>query len=76
MKTTDEELQSMKVDDKYVREAIEEYKQTIASKKNEDAQKYPTVQKNGATYYVVNMTIEEFCKLKNAKNMNDIQWTM
>ena len=68
-------LQSMKVDDKYVRETIDKHNKSVGHI-NEDAQNYATVEKNGATYYVVGMTKDEFRKYIKSVNMDDIQWTI
>lgn len=73
--TTDEELQSMKVDKKYIRETVEEYHMTLLNL-NKSTNQYPTKEINGGRYYIVEMSLEDFIKSKNAKKMDDIQWTM
>ena len=75
MMRTDEELQSMKVDDKYVRETIEEYHRTLRDI-NESTTKYPTIEINGSAYYDVDMTSEELFKQMKATDVNDIKWTV
>lgn len=64
-----------KVLEKYIRDTIESYNQLIGNI-NEDSCKYPTIEKNGAIYYEVNMTKTEFRKMIGSKNMNEIKWTL
>ena len=61
-----------KVNEKYVRKAIEEYKKSIVSQQVKD---YPTIKIMGAVFYDIDMSIAEFMKLKNATDMNDFVWT-
>lgn len=63
---------SHRVNEKYVKEAIEEYKKSIVSQKAKD---YPTIEMKGAIFYDIDMTIEEFMKSRNAMDMNDLTWT-
>lgn len=72
METENEE--SMKVNPKYIKEAIEEYNH-IRKSLYEQNHSYSTQEINGGIYKVINMTAAQFAQLNNAKDMNDIQWT-
>lgn len=64
-----------KVDDRFVKETIEEYKKSKQLLSENSDSKYPTKEMNGGRYYIVDMSLEDFIKSKNAKKMDDIQWT-
>ena len=63
----------MQVNPKYVKESIEEYNRSIRPI-NEQDKSFTTIESNGGIYKVLDMTLEEFTKLNNAIDMNDIRW--
>lgn len=72
MKTN--KVESMRVNPKYIKEAIDEHnrKEHFINEQNNN---YPTIELNGGTYKVLDMSLEEFTKLNNAIDINDMRWT-
>ena len=68
------EVEFMKVNSKYVKESIDDYnrKEQFINEQND---KCTTIELNGGTYKVYDMSLDEFTKLNNAIDMNDIRWT-
>lgn len=66
---------NMKVDEKYIKEAVDTHNKSIGNF-DEEAQKYPMIKKNGATYYVVRMSREEFRKSIKSVNIDNIRWNI
>lgn len=67
-------IESMRVSPKYIKEAIDEYNRKLQHI-NEQREAFTTIELNGGTYKVYDMTLEEFTKLNKAIDMNKIRWT-
>lgn len=72
MKTT--KIESMRVNPKYIKEAINEHnrREWLMNEQNDN---FSTIELNGGIYKVFDMSLEEFTKLNNAIDINDIRWT-
>ena len=65
--------ESMKVNPKYIKEAIDEYNKSQVL--NENIECNETCEINGYTYFVTDLTTEEFIRQNNLKNFEELRWT-
>ena len=63
-----------KVDDRYIKESLEDYDQNCHRLNKQDTS-FLTEVINGGVYHIIDKPISEFMKSKGAVNMNDIEWT-
>lgn len=62
-----------KVNPKYIKETINEYNRTQVL--NENNEYGNTCEINGYTYFVTDLTTEEFIRQNNLKNFEGLRWT-